>query len=296
MTPGPPLADDPVAGTYFSVRLVLPVLAFLLSVATLLEALTSGHWRDSISDYYQGPVRDVFVGSLVGVAACLIAYKGDSKVEDYALNFAGLNAIVVALVPNNFTAVLDAARTVAPTGTVELSRSQIITNLQVSLGALLAAAVLLVVVDRRTMPWTPFDWEGATPLARLLVRVAWGVEGLFGIVLVLMAWRGSFAGFSLYGPAHFGAATLLIVFLAVAVASHGWPLSLRPETWAGGVASRRAPYRVLFWLMAGVLVVGGTLIARKVPFAVIWTEYLEIGLFVLFWVIATRRALTARAP
>lgn len=59
-----PLADDPVAGTYFSVRLILPVLTGFIAVATVLESVVSGHVRESISDYYQGPVRDVFVGGL----------------------------------------------------------------------------------------------------------------------------------------------------------------------------------------------------------------------------------------
>ena len=42
------------------------------------------------------------------------AYKGQSKLEDYALNFAGFNAFLVALVPNSFpdllTQALDAER------------------------------------------------------------------------------------------------------------------------------------------------------------------------------------------
>ena len=77
----------------------------------MFEAATRGSFRDSISDSYQGPVRDVFVGALMASGVCMIAYKGRSKLEDYALNFAGFNAFFVALVPKNFTAVLNTAAT-----------------------------------------------------------------------------------------------------------------------------------------------------------------------------------------
>ncbi len=292
-------ADDPIAGTYFSVRLILPVLAGFIAAATVLESVVSGHVRASISDYYQGPVRDVFVGGLLAVAACLIAYQGDSRLEDYVLNFAGFNAVVVALVPDNFTAVLDAAPATALAAGVVVPRSEVITNLQISLGAFLVAAVTLVVVDQRTMPRKPFDWEGATTLARWLVRLAWAAELLFLVIVgAVMARIESFAGLSLYSAAHFGAASLLIVFLSFAVASHGWPIRLRPETWVrGGAGGSRTPYRVLAVLMWVGLVAGGATIVAGVPYAIITTEYVEIVVFVWFWVLATRRAwLAARRP
>ena len=56
-------------------------------------------WLGSISAYYYTPARGVFVGALCALGANLIAYKGHSAEEDVLLNFSGLMAFVVALVP-----------------------------------------------------------------------------------------------------------------------------------------------------------------------------------------------------
>lgn len=286
------VGDDPVVGTYFSVRLVLPVLAGFITVATVLESVVSGHVRPSISDYYQGPVRDVFVGGLVAIAACLVAYRGDSRLEDSVLNFAGFNAVVVALVPDNFTEVLASAPAGVVAGDVVVARSQVVTNLQISLGAFLLAALLLLVVDRRLTAGGGRRWRGSTALARWLVRLAWvGETVLVVVVLAVVVRAGSVAGVSLYRVAHFGAASLLILFLSFAVASHGWPVRLRPETWAAAPAGgSRTPYRVIAVAMWAGLAVGVTAILVGVPYAVIATEYSQLALFVAFWVLATRRA------
>src|SRR3954451_20202485 len=84
--------------TYRHLRMVmvaLPLLMFFASVGTFLAL---GTIQGSISAYYAGPLRDVFVGMLVGLAACLVAYKG-APVEDYALDLAGFYALFVAFVP-----------------------------------------------------------------------------------------------------------------------------------------------------------------------------------------------------
>ena len=56
-------------------------------------------WLGSISAYYYTPARTVFVGSLCALGASLIAYKGHSPEEDVLLNFSGVMAFVVAMVP-----------------------------------------------------------------------------------------------------------------------------------------------------------------------------------------------------
>ncbi len=43
------------------------------------------------------------------------------------------------------------------------------------------------------------------------------------------------------------------------------------------------------------LIIGGVCIYLKLPYSVIVTEYLEIGLFVGYWLIATRRDWTKPA-
>ena len=77
------------------VLVALPLLMFVASVGTFMA---TGTVQGSISAYYAGPLRDVFVGMLVGLAVCLVAYKG-APVEDYALDLAGFYALFVAFVP-----------------------------------------------------------------------------------------------------------------------------------------------------------------------------------------------------
>ena len=57
---------------------------------TALTAWQQGELERSISAYYGGPVRDIFVGALFAIAACLVAYQGVGLLEDYALNGAGV--------------------------------------------------------------------------------------------------------------------------------------------------------------------------------------------------------------
>ena len=65
--------------------------------------MQQGELERSISAYYGGPVRDIFVGALFAIAACLVAYQGVGLLEDYALNGAGF----YALVPTGFGELMD---------------------------------------------------------------------------------------------------------------------------------------------------------------------------------------------
>ena len=56
-------------------------------------------WQHSISAYYYTPVQLFLVGALVAIGISLIALKGSIELEDAVLNFAGILAPVVALVP-----------------------------------------------------------------------------------------------------------------------------------------------------------------------------------------------------
>ena len=51
------------------------------------------------SAYYYTPAQAIFVGALIGLAACMIALKGTTPVEDVFLNLGGVFAAVVAIVP-----------------------------------------------------------------------------------------------------------------------------------------------------------------------------------------------------
>jgi hypothetical protein len=53
----------------------------------------------SLIDPGQGPMRNWFVGLLFALGGILVLYKGFTRMEDYALNLAGLMAVLVALFP-----------------------------------------------------------------------------------------------------------------------------------------------------------------------------------------------------
>src|SRR5690606_16488599 len=80
------------------VRLMLLVVPLLLVVAILIYGLVNQRIEDSLSSYYLGPARDLFVAMLVTTGALLVVYSGE-ELEDYALNLAGFYAMFVALVP-----------------------------------------------------------------------------------------------------------------------------------------------------------------------------------------------------
>jgi uncharacterized membrane protein len=103
--------QEHIIATYFCLRVGLCVLAFLFPV--LLLGL--GWWKGiplqgSMSAYYFAffpttselrvfPERTVFVGILFAIGFFLILYRGFSKAENWALNIAGLSALLVALFP-----------------------------------------------------------------------------------------------------------------------------------------------------------------------------------------------------
>jgi hypothetical protein len=246
-----------------------------------------------MSDSYQGPVRDVFVGALMATGLAMIAYKGRSKLEDYALNFAGFNAFFVALVPNNFTQVLNSA-TAESTGEI-VARDEMLTNLRLVLLALLITAALFVILDYRLMHWEAFRWAGAPRVAQILVIISWAAELFFLVVIVggVLAGREHLFGLSIFGMLHFVAAALLIGNLSFAVASRAWPQSLRTPLERKAATANppraRAAYVTIVVLMWAGILIGGWCIYKDVNYAVIVTEYFEILMFVLFWAVATRK-------
>ena len=125
--------SNQVNATYKTLRLGLAVLAFAFPI--LLYGGARLFWKlplaGSLSAYYhyhcvelyggenpnqsdapictrdndepgKGVLRDPFVGIIFAVGALLFAYQGFSRLEDYALNLAGISAWGVALFPLNW--------------------------------------------------------------------------------------------------------------------------------------------------------------------------------------------------
>jgi hypothetical protein len=97
-TPGPRPAVAAVR-SYRYLRLAMVAMVLGLAVAVVHEVLRTGCWQTSLSGYYYTPVQNLFVGALVAIGVCLVSLKGNTDSEDVLLNFAGICAPFVALVP-----------------------------------------------------------------------------------------------------------------------------------------------------------------------------------------------------
>lgn len=85
--------------TYRYLRGGMAVMIVLLGAAVVAERVSADCWQTTISDYYYTSAHAVFIASVCAVGAMLIVYKGSSATEDVLLNFAGILAFVVAMVP-----------------------------------------------------------------------------------------------------------------------------------------------------------------------------------------------------
>ena len=94
--------------TYYGLRVGLAAIGIALPILVLVVGgVLHDVWLEpSISAYYHTKpkllwftTRDIFVGGLLAVAACLYLYKGFSNKENIALNLAGVFAALVALLP-----------------------------------------------------------------------------------------------------------------------------------------------------------------------------------------------------
>ena len=96
--------QDHMSGTYFSLRWGMVAIAFAFPLVLWIgDMFVEGTGlQGSLSAYYHTGMRDLFVGLLVAIGACLYLYKGYSTSENVALNLAGIFVAGVALVPTEF--------------------------------------------------------------------------------------------------------------------------------------------------------------------------------------------------
>ena len=283
--------------TYRYLRLITPLPAIWLLLAIATVAVVRHQFLDSISDYYGGPLRDVFVGTLMASGVGMIAYKGRSKLEDYALNFAGVNAFFVALVSNSFQGLLDAARategarTAVADGAVVASSSELLQNLRICMATFLVLLAVFVIADSVLMHWTKFRWSQQTRATNVLIVISWfGELVLLVVVAFMLVGLETIGGRSIFSVIHFAAASLLIVNLSFAAASHAFPAKLRRDRIDAPAASlpvRRTFIAITAAMWLG-LAVGIPLVLAGMPYSVLVVEVWEILLFIAFWLVATR--------
>jgi hypothetical protein len=92
-----------ILDTYTYLRLGMAGIGIIFPLFLWWGGLFFGvKFQASISTYYHTPMRDIFVGSMIAIGAFLWFYQGITKRENFALNCAGILAIVFALSPTAF--------------------------------------------------------------------------------------------------------------------------------------------------------------------------------------------------
>lgn len=267
-----PREADRARETYRHLRMILVALAAFLLIGSIFGLVFFGKFEGSISASYLGPLRDVFVGSFVGIAVCLVAYRGRT-LEDFALNLAGFYALFVAFVPTDLQDTLRGIDDAAV-------REQMVNGIRVSTCSVLVAAVVLVIAEKLTGNW-PGDALGSKPKkAKAFYRLSWVLAAAFVVLLLFRIWEGDE-----FAWIHYAATFLLIISMAVAVACNGWPKAAGEDD---------LPDQPLYkWIAVG-MTAGGIVVVLVAQwlfrgYHVAIAEWFEIALFLAFWVRETVR-------
>ncbi|MEF9872208.1 MAG: hypothetical protein RR778_00665 [Glutamicibacter sp.] len=265
------LEHSPGRSTLRYVRLMLLAVPLLLVVAIVIYGIANQRIEDSLSSYYLGPARDLFVAMLVTTGVLLVVYTGD-ELEDYALNLAGFYAMFVALVPTKLGETLAQL----PLG----EQRRLIFSVQVSVIAVLVVSSVFIWLGIRTSraPHRALFHSTATEALGLLSTLL-----LVGFVLLLL-WRTvegkQFAG------VHASAAFLLIFSMGIAIASH---LDHKPLCAMDTSGGKKLHYAIILVLMLIGLIAWPILLAAGIQEALFIVEWFEISLFSYFWYLESRR-------
>lgn len=257
-----PLTRRDALVTYRWLRIgMVGAVGFLASAVAIEIVRDDFTVQASLSAYWYTPARPVLVGSLIAIGIALLVIRGTSGWEDTFLNFAGLAAPVVALVPTTLP------------GDTTLTDPDVLALVANNVGALLLVGALGIALAVRLLP------GGELPRAGSAAHV-----GLLGTGVIYLTTAIAFLAFrpALLRWGHTIAASLLIVCMAVAVAITSTAPDLRDER-------LRPTYQLLALVMLGTLV--GTVVARITGVAwrhlVLVVEIVEITAFALFWALQT---------
>jgi hypothetical protein len=275
---------DPVRLTYRYLRVAIVAVVLVLFVSLTMQIvadhgrLASGEewWHGSISAYFYSPVQSIFVGTLVGIGTCLIAIKGRRGAEEVLLNFAGMFAFAVALVPTP----LDAAMCTAEPYCLDVPE-----RVGNNMGTLLLVGGLVLLLA--TWPRRR-DLRGREGLDLWLTWLTWAATGVW-----LLVWPASFLA-----VAHYAAAVLLFACLVGVAWINGSDHEVTAQAFERLRGMSAAAYRVWYrWIavaMAAVLVVGlATMVVLDrflpdlFPQTLFVVETLMMLVFMLFWTLQT---------
>ena len=259
--------------SYRYLRIGMVGAVVLIFVSILIERAEVDCFQTSISAYYYTPVRAIFVGSLMAVGLALIVILGRTPAIDICLNFAGMLAPIVAVVPTvNVGACwsiepdprpVDSNGELAPWVVANVDNNML-ALLITGVGGLVVAAVIALIAWRRGGP------EGPPP-------IHWGLVVTF-IALVAVWW--AFVSLDDFETrAHGAAAVLLFAFLVAAVFLNGAHL-IRTDGPRG--------FAIAYLTIGVAMIVAAVVIwASEWDHEVLILEAIEIGLFGIFWIVQT---------
>lgn len=301
------IREDTHALTYSWLRWLLALLPGVLFIVTVGTAVAQGELEGSISAYYWGPVRDVFVGVMIAIAALLVAYQGATTMEDYNLNGAGFYAVFVALVPTGLAENLENLRAGADASEEGISPDLFVWSLRISLTVVVLLAVVLVGHELRSTERIRRLLTGDR-FTRAFVLVTFATLLAFLGLVMAQLWGPRAAEVRMRGLAelpvlrsvpflnslsiHDLAAILLLCALIAAVWSHAWPRTAagEGEQLRAVDVSRLPAYQAIFFAMLAGPVVAWVASAAFAPgHVVIFLEWWVIALFCTFWVVETLR-------
>jgi len=263
---------------YLRLAMVCLVLGLAASLFFELNRVRhlDGRWcmLDSISAYYYTPVHAFFVGALVSIGVSLIAIRGNTVAEDMLLNFAGVCAPFVALVP--YEGAPTACHPVLDTANRDLNIANNVGALFVVAAAALIALGVLVMMHSRSG-----ERPDRANLIGYLIVLAFYVVAL----VVFLAARGWFTA-----HAHTVSAVTMFALLAVNTLINGYNLyhTRRHPDPAVQPPKRVVPpfnsYTAIGTLMVLAAIVIPVFLRPQWPQWIFGLEATEIGLFAAFWV------------
>ena len=253
--------------TYLALRFAMLLLTAMLAVSIVVQvfAVDDSCFLHSISAYYHTVVRNVFVGALCAIGACLIVYRGNIDEENVALDYSGFMAFVVAFVPTGYDRACSLTTVPSPSESAiaDAAANNVLAVLVIALVAALAAWWL---------PWLRPNPDG--PIGKFAGTAVIVTVALLAVGLVFFLLEQDL--FVRHG--HGVAAVLLFAGIIAVVVFNARDFAAKRA-----VSLWRNRYSVMAAVMTLSVIGSVALYWLGIPHAVLVAEALLIGEFALFW-------------
>ena len=253
--------------SYRYLRIAIVMVLVALCCAVILERAHAGCFEGSISAYYYTPAHSLFVGALVALGVCLIAIRGNGRIQNVLMNVAGVLAPIVAFVPTAKASTMCTAVPYAPSETLPFINNNLVAlGIALGLAVVLAAAIILT----KRQKWLR---DGSGPLDRHSIV---GV-GLSAVLLVAGAAWYATARSNFLDHAHGGGAALLFAIIGVVILING-------------LTTPRRSYGCTYVGIAAAMAVTAAVVAvigRTWELQILWLETIELLLLLAYWALQT---------